>query len=259
MCEVVLDASLVWFKCEVEMTLDIVCVVIAIILTGFGYFTGALTQVTRLVALLLTFIAAPILARVYKEIIFADAWPGGATLEWGMLLLAGVSIYGGVSLLGFLLTRLLHTASEDMSETDKNAGAAIGFVKSVGVIYLVVSSLLLVQAPLERADPDDHLHLRDSVLLALVEHNPIVIDWSMPDVAHLLELLAVPREHLEKTLEEDPAGRKLLSDARFQRLMDDPEARKAAQDGDISELMEHPDVRKLLADRSTRERLRSAP
>ena len=102
----------------------------------------------------------------------------------------------------------------------------------------------------------------EEALTILDEDNPphlLVIDWSMPDVAHLLELLAVPREHLEKTLEEDPAGRKLLSDARFQRLMDDPEARKAAQDGDISELMEHPDVRKLLADRSTRERLRSAP
>ncbi|MEO1270429.1 MAG: CvpA family protein [Myxococcota bacterium] len=241
------------------MTLDVLAVVIALLLTGFGYFTGALTQVTRMIGLILTFIAAPVLARVYKEIIFADAWPGGATLEWGMLLLAGASIYGGVSILGFLITRLVHTASDEMTETDKNAGAVIGFVKSLGVVYLLVSSMLLIQAPLERADPEDQLHLRDSVLLALVEHNPIAIDWSMPDLAHLLDLLAVPREHLEKELAADPAGRRLLDDRTFQRLLSDPGAVKAAQEGDVSELIEHPDVRKLLADGALREQLRSAP
>ena len=230
------------------MTLDVISAVIIIILTGFGYFTGALTQVTRIIGLILAFLAAPVLAAVYKEILFGPQWPGGATWEWGMLLLAGASVYGTVSLLGFLLSRLMHKASDEMSATDKSFGAFIGLFKALGVVYLLISSLVLVLAPLERADPEDALQIRSSLLLAAVQHQQSIFMWSIPDMGKLRELLSTPTDLLEKELKTDPAGERLLLDSSLQNLMQDPKVREDANNWDISKLMENPDVRKILAD-----------
>ena len=230
------------------MTLDVIAFVIIIILTGFGYFTGAMTQVTRIAGLILAFLAAPVLADVYKEILFGSEWPGGATWEWGMLLLAGVTIYGTVSLLGLLLSRLMHKASDEMSATDKSLGAFIGLLKALGVVYLLASSLVMVIVPLERADPDDTLRLRSSLLLAAVQAQPLLLNWSSPDFGNLRELLSMPKAALKDYLKDSPEGKQLLLDKTLQRLMEDAEVREAAKTWNVSELMENPDVKKVLAD-----------
>lgn len=249
------------------MTLDVIAVILGIILTGFGYFSGALVQVTRLVALVLAFIAAPTVANVFKVIWLGKSALGSAWMEWGMLVLAGVAVYAVVSLLGYGLSKVMHASSDELSKADRTGGALLGLIKALGVVYLIVCSLLMVEAQLKEADPDDMLRLQDSALLELTRRYPVVVSWGLPDVDKALDTLKALQKRAPdtgKTAKPKAKGAGALA-AGSQRAGDATEAKDDAELGALDALLRDPemveairreDVSTLLGDPRFRELMR---
>lgn len=164
------------------MSLDIGAAILAVVLTGLGYYSGALKQLTRVGAALLAFFSAPLVAAVLRDILQEqvagrDGFAMSHISQWPLLLVAGALIYGVVSLLSLLAIRLMRASSDDLTSADRTMGGGLGFTKALLVIYMVASVLLLFEPNLERGDPGDELCLRDSYVTRAVAAYPAGWEW----------------------------------------------------------------------------------
>jgi len=236
------------------MTFDIFAIILAIILIGLGYYSGAITQVSRLVGVVLAFVAAPTVAAVFKEIQYGSADLQQPLLEWGLLVGAAVVIYLAVALLTWLGVKWMRLASEELTRKDRLVGSLLGGLKSVLIIYLAASSLLLIEASLRKADPDDSLRVQHSSVLDTVRDHQVVVPWALPDLAKLGDLLDASRDREMADLRDDPATGRVLMNDQVKALMADP----AIKADDVSELLARPEVRELLTDPTFLDDLRAA-
>ena len=240
------------------MTFDIFALIIALLLVGFGYKSGAIAQTYRLAAVFAAFFAAPTVATVFKEIYYGTAELHQPLLEWAIVAGSALAVYLLVIVLGTLGVKLMRWTNEDLSRKDRIVGGLLGAIKGVAIIYLVASSLLLIEGPLEKADPDDGLHVQDSALLELVRDNQVMIPWALPDLDKLYSILDASRTRDVAELREDPSTSRVLMRDEVKELMDDREVLAALEGGNLSSLLAREDVRTLLTDREFVEELRRA-
>lgn len=238
------------------MVFDLFAVLVAFALAGLGYHAGALKQISRLLGLALAFLAAPTVAAVFKELWFQEVQPGQPLVEWALLGLAGVAVYAAVWATSALLIRLARLSSEELTRKDRLLGGLLGALKGGLVVWISANSILLIEAPLQRADPGNLLRLQGSGLVAAVREHPLGLQWALPELTDLQRWLDAARHPGD--LREHPDAQRLLAFEGAADLLDDPELRQAAQDRDYSRLLASPQVRDLLADPAFREALHEA-
>jgi uncharacterized membrane protein required for colicin V production len=237
------------------MSFDLFAVVIAFVLAGLGYHAGALKQLNRLAGLVLAFFAAPTVAAVFKELWFQEVEPGQPLVEWALLGLAGVAVYALVAVVGFLVIRLLRLSSDELTRKDRVWGGLMGALKGALVVWLAAQSVLLIEEPLQKADPKDVLRLQRSALVEIVRDHPVALGWALPELTQLQTLLEGARQRPAQELRDDAAAQRLLSWEGVPELLADPEVRQAVEERAYSRLLARSDVRDLLADPAFRETL----
>ncbi len=158
------------------MSIDIASLIISVILIGLGYRAGAMSQINKVVGVVLAIAAAPTVSALYKAL-WADDIPfKGAPLDWMMLAAASVSVFVVVAVLGWGLAYLLKKSDEGIEKSDKWIGGALGLLKALALVYLVGSVFLLVEDPLFEVDPDNVLRVRGSYLLDFMRDYKDVTD-----------------------------------------------------------------------------------
>lgn len=177
------------------MTADILFLCITLILAFLGWRSGALGQLLRVVAALaVIFTTAPV-SRLVREVIFGTPEPGSPVLEIGAMVLAAVCVYIGVSVVGWLVIKGLHRASDVLSSSDRLGGLVLGAVKACLIVYVLASLLLMVFGALEATDDEDSLHLRDGRVTEFVSNHNLIAPWRYPEINTLFAALRV-KHHL---------------------------------------------------------------
>jgi hypothetical protein len=163
------------------MALDLLCGFLLVILTGAGFRSGMLAQLTRFVALTLIFFGAPPLANaVVQELYSAEALEQTA-LRLGAIALAAAAIYLVTMILSYVLLR----SRDQPTRRDKLAGAVLGLFKALAIIYLITDGAIFLEPRLQEVDPDDTFHIQDSRLVDATRDLHEAAPWVQPPKAKL--------------------------------------------------------------------------
>lgn len=234
------------------MTADIAFFCITLILAFLGWRSGALGQVLRVVAALVVIFATAPVSRVVREVAFGQTEPGSPVLEVGAMALAAVGLYIGVSLVGWIIIKGLHRASDVLSSSDHMGGLILGTVKAGLIVYVLASLLLMVFGALEASDNEDSLHLRDGHVTAFVSNHNLIAPWRYPEVGMLYAALRVAHhlgEHPDATISSTHKGAKtFLSKKSFMSLSKNADIVHMARRNQVAKGVFTPDVRAFLGD-----------
>lgn len=155
------------------MALDIICGFLLVILTGLGFKSGFITQLTRLAALALIFFGAPALAKILTQNLYGVDAIDQPILRTAMTVLAASVIYVGSMIFSFLFLR----SKKEPGKKDRLAGGILGFIKASVIAYLLASSVHYVEGPLKNLDPDDSMNLQESRVLEVAESWKDILPW----------------------------------------------------------------------------------
>lgn len=234
------------------MTADIIFLCIILILSFLGWRSGALGQVLRVAAAVVVIFATAPVSLIVREVLFGQTEPGSPVLEIGSMALAAVGLYIGVSLVGWMIIKGLHRASDVLSSSDRLGGLILGAVKAALIVYVLASLLLMIFGSLEATDDDDSLHLRDGRVTAFVSTHNLIAPWRYPEVSTLYAALRVAHhlnDHPETKLH---AARKpaqvFLKKSAFVSLSRNETIMKIARSNQVAKGVFNPDVRAFLGD-----------
>ena len=144
------------------MSLDIVAGLIIVGFVGLGFRSGAKAQLLRLGGLAVAFFGAASLARLVTHLFYSSENTTEPILMWGMTALMFMVLYTAIAIVGHMLLR----RDGGPSKKDRLAGACIGLAKALLLTLGIGAAVLLSYDDLSRIDPQDRLHVRDSLVLA---------------------------------------------------------------------------------------------
>ena len=129
--------------------LDITILVALGIGAGFGFWSGLLWQVARVLSLVLALYAA-ISANPYAADWVAEQWPDTGSVLCKIA--AFVAIFLFVYVLLYLVTRMLHQAikATKLELLDRILGALLGMAKMAAVVSAICAGIAAVGIPLTR-------------------------------------------------------------------------------------------------------------
>jgi hypothetical protein len=194
------------------MALDLISGFLLVILTGLGFRSGMLAQLTRFAALTLIFFGAPPLSRALIESLYGVEAADETPLRLAMTALAGAGIYVATMILSYVLLR----SKDEPTRQDRISGAVLGFVKALVVVYLLIDGVIFLEPRIKEIDPEDRLKVQNSRLLEASRGVHEAIPWVEP-----------PK--LKRRVPEIPARRldgitspKLLQDVEIKREFKKP-------------------------------------
>jgi uncharacterized membrane protein required for colicin V production len=233
--------------------LDGVVVCILLIWTALGWRAGASIQAVRLGAGVAAFVVAAPLSGMTKRFVFGEQAVSTPMVEAASLLIAGVSVYIVCRLIGAVIVRAMHAASGALSWLDHLGGGALGLAKAMVASYFLVSVVYIGSGALESVDPEDALHIRDSVLLVSVERYNVLVPWQLASVGELQEALAVgliaERTGQWPVVEEHPDAVEFLNRPSVERMLTNEPLLRSAYQGQYATVLADEDVRDCLSDR----------
>jgi uncharacterized membrane protein required for colicin V production len=234
------------------MTVDAIVVILLVIMAALGWRSGALSQVIRIAAALLAVFGATFAAGPLRDILWGPNAEMNTARELGSIILAGVLIYVFVAVVGWLIKKAVHAASENLSKMDRAGGAAIGTFKAVIIVYFILSIVVLLKVPMEKLDPSNALHLRGGYSTQFVESHNILAPWSVPNLDRLHDALAVryyaDELDRERVLHNHPKAADVLRKDRVVALAEDKALMQAVLDDGYAYTLADPRVRALLDD-----------
>ncbi len=212
-----------------------------------GGFSGFLTQVVHLGALLGAWAAARFVAPLVTGLVARHVgMPRLLVLGIGSLVL-GTLTFAVLALLGRALVRRLRRG-ERPKPWERAGGVLFGALKAGAILYLATALVVLV----DRVLPVRLTPTGSEVAALARRYNP-------------LARLPLPLETLERALRRvaaarrgasaDPVARALAADPTVGAAAVDPRLKQALERGDYVELMRHDVVLELLADPKLRQRL----
>lgn len=167
------------------LTLDVLLLSIFVLMVFLGWRSGVLGQLLRVVAAVVVIFATAPVSVVLRDVLVKEALVASPMIEVALMFLSAILIYIAVSLLGWLVIRLLRKTSETLSTMDHAGGAGLGAIKATLLCYILAICGVFMLGPLERVDPQDRMHLRDGRVTAVVERYNILAPWRFPDVERL--------------------------------------------------------------------------
>ena len=232
------------------MTLDLIFGSALLLLIFLGWRRGALRQAARLGAAVGVMLFAPALSEAIKEMAFPDAPVAAPLLEACSLLGAAILIYVTLALAGWVIVKSIHGLSDTLSATDHVAGALLGAIKTMVMVYVIATSALWAGPWLERIDPGDHMHLRDGETTAFVRTHNVLAPWKFPDVERLHRAIQIANSSPipYDLIRAEPSGSKLLRQQRFKELAAQKALQQAAKDQEFAVTLSHEQVRAFLND-----------
>jgi uncharacterized membrane protein required for colicin V production len=243
------------------VTVDILITLLFAVLVFLGWRSGALSQAVRIIAAVTVVVGSPFVAVVVRETVFRETGPAAPVTEMLSLGLAGLIIYVGISLAGWLIIKAMRAASKTLSKLDRLGGAAIGAVKALLLVYFLVVLVVMVQVPLEAHDPNNALRLREGQATRLVAEYHVLAPWQFPDLQRLHDALIVGQTATERGrtgfLREHPRASDFLRKQAVKALLDDEQLMAAVTAGHYHVTLADGRVRELLNDEEVVTRLRS--
>jgi uncharacterized membrane protein required for colicin V production len=234
------------------MTVDVIVVVVLVIMAALGWRSGALSQVIRITAAVCAILGAVWAAGPLRDVLFGPEAEVTTARELGSIILAGIFIYAVIAITGWLITKAVHAASENLSKLDRAGGAAMGTLKAVLLVYFILSIVVLLKVPMEKLDPSNALHLRGGTTTGFVEQHNILAPWSVPNLDRLHDALKVryyaDELDRERVLHDHPKAVELLRKDRVVELAEDRALMQAVLDEGYAYTLSDPRVRALLDD-----------
>lgn len=238
------------------MGLDFICLVFVLAFLVLGLFSGFLSQVVRIAALVGAFLLAyP--ARSYTKLLLAK-WMDVGTLsaDFLSLFLAWVACYIALILIGTLLVKIVRGSSESIKFLDRILGGGLGAAKGFLIVYLIACALVLLREPLQKLMPERLLDLEASRLARFAEEHNIFTLVGMPDLDKLKELMqAFGDAGRRRALIQDPAMMQIRQNEAFQRLMKDKDFQKALERKQLSAIVNNRSFREAIHDPELRKML----
>ncbi|TXD39686.1 CvpA family protein [Lujinxingia vulgaris] len=171
------------------MTLDMIAGFVWVVLVALGWRSGALRQIVRIIAAIAVVIASSWISPWVRDAVFDAPGPATPGVEALSLLMAAVGIYVGVVLAGWVAVRILRATSQTLGKLDRLAGAGLGGIKGLILVYFAVVLVVLIETPLTRYDPDNALGLREGRAAEFVREHNVLAPWQFPDLRRLHDAL----------------------------------------------------------------------
>ncbi len=243
------------------MAVDIFIVILFCIMVFLGWRSGALSQAIRIGAAIAVVIASPFVAVIIRETLLGESEIATPWQEMTSMFFAGVLIYVGLVMAGWLVIKTMRAASPTLSKVDRLGGSLIGILKASIIIYFVLVMVVTVQVPLEKHDSANSLRLRGGRATALVERYNVLFPWQFPDLRALHQ--AIQAGHLAEqnkkqgVLREDAIAADILRKSAMKELFSDPELVEAALEDRYPITLADERVRILLNDKEFVRQLRA--
>lgn len=250
------------------MALDVTALAVFLMLTFLGYRSGLTSQLIRIGALAAVVLASPTVAAVIRESLFGEVGVAEPVVEGLCVFLAGITIYFGISLAGWLAAGTMRKASGTLSNADHAAGGLVGAFKAGIIIYLLIFVVIFVEEGIERTDPENHLRIRDSEVTKWVKENNVLAPWHLPELQRVHQMVAVAHDAAEagktdlvrdnaiasdvlrrdrvKHILQDEALTDLVLQRRYAEMLADGRIRDLLRDDDIMKAADAVDWAKLL-------------
>lgn len=237
------------------MTVDVFVAFILLTLAYLGWRTGALGQLLRIVAALAVLFGGRVAAQLVRDVLFAQSqWSGSVVADVAAYFLAVTLLYTSILAVGWLVIRMMRSASPTLGSLDRAGGAGIGALKAAVLAYVILWGCLLLAGPMERLDPEDRLHLRDGYATRWAEEADLLSPWRLPELEELhrmVEVGAAAREHdAQELVRSFGKAADLLRRDDVRELVGDEELVEAARDNRWAQTLGDPRVRELLGDES---------
>ncbi|TXD38609.1 CvpA family protein [Lujinxingia vulgaris] len=171
------------------MTLDLIAGFVWVVFVALGWRSGALRQIVRIIAAIAVVVASSWVSPLVRDAVFDESGPATPGVEALSLLMAAVGIYVGVVFAGWVAVKILRATSETLGKLDRVAGAGLGGIKGLILVYFAVVLVVLIETPLSRHDPDNTLGLREGRATAFVRSFNVLAPWQFPDLRRLHDAL----------------------------------------------------------------------
>lgn len=237
------------------MTVDIIALFLVVLAVFLGWRKGAISQLGQIAAAVVAVLGASVAAGPVREVVFADSEWSQPAIEVSSLLIAGISIYLIIAVAGWLLVRAMRAVSDNLSRLDRLGGSVLGAVKGLLLLYFVLTLFVLLEAPMQRADPSNAMALRGGEATTFVEENNVLAPWQLPELAELHAALKLRyyvdelnrhsvlhdhgrandflRRDIIESMSQDPALMQAVIADRFAFTLADPRIRAALSDEEI--------------------------
>ncbi|MFB6263351.1 MAG: CvpA family protein [Bradymonadaceae bacterium] len=243
------------------MFLDILAGTFLVLAGLFGWFSGAIVQCMRIVAVAVAILAADPAADFLRREIFDIHGVADPLVEVTVYVTALVGIFAVVSLIGWVVSSLARKASDRLTSLDRFGGVFLSLLKAVLVLYVGISLVMLLKPSLRELDEEDRLHVRDSRLLKLVERHNLVLPWRFPDLQRLHDAVKVDhyarKRGREALVRSHERASDVLRSKKFKGVTADGELVRAALEDDYPYTLSSRVVRDRLNDDAFVSRLRS--
>lgn len=242
------------------MTIDLFILIVVVVFSLIGAYTGAARQIAQLVGLVAAFSCArPIGTFFGPRIAQSLGTPQSAGVVVGTLVTFIVVLVA----VRFILTQVLRSAFAGREEGDRQADRVLGFLlgalKVTALSYVVLSALTFAERNITVAGRRLGLSPADSYAFAVARsYNLFELTQFSPvkDLVAVADAAQDPKRRARLT--DDPAFRSVQQDPRFRRVLEDQGLRKALERGDYQQLLRSNAVLQLIQDRDFAARLGAA-
>ncbi len=236
------------------MILDTIVLALAVVFGLLGYFTGWWSQVARLGALLAAYLLAGPAGSLFGPSL--SRWTGLPPLlgRIGASALGFILIYVVLATVGGSLVRRWKKKAESeerllVRTSDRVAGAALGMTKVLGLAYLLLCGLVLLEGPLEKRLGKGHSPLAGSHLAAFARNHNALSGLHLPMIGNLPKLARLSVDPaLQEKLARSPQMEKLLRHPKIQALAEDRALQAAARRNDVAAILGNPRLAAALED-----------
>lgn len=240
------------------MIIDL-CVLLLVLLFGvFGYRTGFLLQLSRILALGAGLAAAwfltPPLSELVANGLAVDPFLAGVAVFLAIFFLVSL----GIGLAGSTLAKRGRSESAAFTFFDRGFGGLLGALKGIALVYVALALTWTLLPVIQKARPELDLGLERSLVAGEVRKHNLVQDEVFPRASAALKLLrlmedpdlmqraaAVPAFQ-ERILSKPDA--KALLDPRVLAAPPDQRWKLLVEDGRIARLLEDSEVVSALAE-----------
>ncbi len=236
------------------MSLDVLLGSIALLMIYLGWRSGVSKQLLRVAAAVSVVLFTAPASRIVAEVISGgEVTESGAGFDVGVTALTAFLLYFGITAVGSLVIRAVRETSDTLSALDKGGGALVGALKAALVVYVCGVCVALAQGPLEKADPEDKMHLRDGAVTAFVAEHDVIAPWRFPALGSLHAALragahAKDSKRAARELRGFAKAADLLRREDVAALLEDIRLVEAARIDHFPVTLADPRVRALLAD-----------
>lgn len=232
------------------MIVDLGVVALLLLFTVLGVYQGLVPQLFRIGALLLIWFLVKPLGMVFSVPLLPFGFPGLTGFYLGVLI-GGVVVFAGLSLLGrYLSDRFINTRTSRM-ELHSKLGGYLGFIKGVLVAVLALFILGALPEGYLQKKPRLDAQLKNSWSVSLAELiNPLPELTVFDDLSAYQKLLKDPEAVAR--LKEQPAFQKLRQHPAVQELLADAEISRKFEERDYRALLAEPKVVRVLKDKEVR-------